>query len=108
MRYCSAHGQPGVLGKANEGVAAWNQWRALSRGNIDLTKADLRERDLTGVDFGVERQIAEPTGSSVIERRLSIVDLRGADLSHSKLTRARLNERSRIGPEPNPNSQSVL
>lgn len=42
----------GHLNKRNEGVKAWNKWRKMSPGIFpDLSKANLRGKTITGIDF---------------------------------------------------------
>jgi uncharacterized protein YjbI with pentapeptide repeats len=54
------------------GIAAWNAWRAEHDERPDLSRADLRGRDLSGFD-------------------LSRADLRGADLRGTKFANADLS-----------------
>ena len=77
-----------------QGVAAWNQWRAEKPGVLPaLGGADLRGAFLSRADFRVTGLAgANVTGANLSRANLIAADLRGADLRGANLSRAYLAE----------------
>lgn len=81
------------LEKLKEGVAAWNQWRTENPDlSIDLMKADLRDVEYPGIDFG-EANLSRANFRDAIltGADLSLAVLTGANLTGAKLTNADLS-----------------
>lgn len=84
---------PEDVGILLQGVARWNDWRKDKDGpSLDLSKADLRNRELTGADLravnlsgAVLRGAKIGPGSSLWNANLSEADLYGANLRGADL-----------------------
>jgi|SRR5208337_3255274 len=78
---------PVHLEKLNEGVDAWNQWRAENQQiEVDLSEADLGGKDLTSADLrGANLEGANLRGVRLGPAFLSDTYLRQADLSQANL-----------------------
>jgi hypothetical protein len=89
---------PEQLAKLEEGVEAWNQWRASQAATPDLSAADLSGKDLSLADLrSVNFNKSNLSGNTLREANLRDAILRGTDLhgvnfSRSDLTGASLRE----------------
>ena len=102
------------VAKLNEGVIAWNTWRAQNRDirldlrGANLHEANLREADLGGVDLRraqldranlswADLGWANLGGAILKKANLSGADLREADLRGADLRRAQLDRANLVG-----------
>jgi uncharacterized protein YjbI with pentapeptide repeats len=87
--------KPEQLAKLNEGVDAWNRWRAENpQITVDLRKADLETKDLSGADLrGANLEHANLRGAKLgLGTLLSKARLRDADLFQADLSGANLQD----------------
>ena len=97
---------PEHIGKLNESVQIWNQWRTDNPevrpdlSGVDLRKKDLRGANLRQVDFyKADLRESDLSGTDLSEAFLSHVKLDDANISHARLYKAVLVESSLKGAD---------
>lgn len=76
---------PEEIAKLNEGVEAWNQWRAHDSTTPDLSEVDFSGKDLSLADLhGADLRGVNFNGSNLSGANLREANLQGADLSGAK------------------------
>jgi hypothetical protein len=83
------------LGILNRGVLEWNSWRQRDGTRPDLTQADFRDKDLTGIDFRMANLTeTDFCNTDLTDALLQGANLLRADFFHAKLIRANLSSAS--------------